>query len=59
MGKKLKLHPYVFRKTLDRARRFSLEELKKIYQELARIDLNIKAGRVEPRLALEIFAASV
>ena len=59
MGKKLKLHPYVFRKTMAQARRFSLEELKKIYQKLARIDLEIKVGRIEPRLALEMLVASV
>lgn len=59
IGKKLKLHPYVFRKTLAQARRFSIEELKKIYQKLARIDLEIKVGRVDPRLALEMFVTSV
>jgi len=59
MSKKLGFHPYVFRKTVEQARLFTLEELKKIYQGLARIDLEIKVGKVEPRLALEMFVASV
>lgn len=59
LAKKLKIHPYVLRKSQINARHFSIEELKKIYQRLAEIDLKMKTGKVNPRLALEMFVTSI
>ena len=49
------LHPFVFKKTQSQARNFSFEELKKIYRKLLAIDLDIKTGKVNARIALEMF----
>ena len=57
--KKTKLHPFVIRKSCNLARRFSKEELKKIYQNIFKVDLNIKTGKVEPQTALDILIAQI
>jgi DNA polymerase-3 subunit delta len=53
LSKELGMHPYLVGKTLLQARRFRLEELKKIYQKIFQADLNIKTGKMEPGAALE------
>ncbi|MBU2539697.1 hypothetical protein KJ786_00840 [Patescibacteria group bacterium] len=54
IAKKSGLHPFVVRKAYDQMRQFSLQELKKIYQRIFEVDLNIKTGRIEPEIALEM-----
>ena len=53
------LHPFVFKKTQSQASNFSFEELKKIYQKLLEIDLDIKTGRINARTALELFVTKL
>lgn len=53
------LHPFVVRKTYEQSRQFSLPELKKIYQKLFEVDINIKTGKVEPETALEMLVAEI
>ena len=50
-----KLHPFVVRKSLAQIQNFSLERLKKIYQKLASLDLMIKTGKIDIKLALDKF----
>jgi len=50
-----KLHPFVVRKSYDQAGKFTLPELKKIYQKIFQADLSIKTGRMEPETALDLF----
>lgn len=57
--KRLKLHPFVVRKTIMLSEKFSLEELKKIYQKLFEIDLDIKTGKINPELALDLLIAQI
>lgn len=52
-----KLHPYVVRKTIEQAKRFSLDELKKIYKKIFLADLNIKIGKIESETALNFLIA--
>ena len=52
-----KLHPYVVKKTTEQAKRFSLNELKKIYKKIFLADLNIKTGKIEPETALNFLIA--
>ena len=59
LSKKLKIHPFVIKKTLWQIKRFSLEELKKIYQKLFEVDLDIKTGRIGPEIALDILVAEI
>jgi len=53
------LHSFVFRKTRQQARNFNFEELKKIYQKLLEIDLNIKTGKIDTKTALELFVTEL
>jgi len=56
---RLGIHPYVARKAAEQARKFSLEELKKIYHKLFEIDLGIKTGRINSQTALDLFIAEI
>ena len=53
------LHPFVVKKAIEQSQKFELEELKKIYQKLFKIDLDIKRGRVEPETALDMLIAEI
>ena len=58
-SKELGIHPYVIRKTLWQTKKFSLAELKKIYQRIFKIDWQIKTGRVSPEVALDLLIAEI
>jgi DNA polymerase-3 subunit delta len=53
------MHPFVVEKTLFQARKFQLEELKKIYQKIFQVDLDIKTGKVDPETALDLLIAEI
>ena len=57
VAKETRLHPYVIKKTYFQAQKFTLQELKKIYQKIFQIDLKIKTGQINSRLALDLFIA--
>jgi len=57
--RKTKLHPFVVRKSCNLAKKFSKEELKKIYQDIFKVDFNIKTGKIEPQTALDILIAQI
>lgn len=57
--KKSGLHPYVVKKNCYQAPRFSMAELKKIYQKIFQADLDMKTGRIEPTTALDLFIAEI
>ena len=59
LSKKLKLHPYVIRKSIQQARRFTIDELKKIYQKIFEVDLNIKTGKIDPQTALDLLITEI
>lgn len=52
-------HPFLIKKTLQLSSQFSFEELKKIYQKIVKMDLEIKTGRIEPELALDLLIAQI
>lgn len=54
-----KLHPFVVKKNYQQAIKFSLQELKKIYQKIFQIDLSIKTGKIEPETALDLIIAGI
>lgn len=54
-----KLHPFVVKKSWQQASRFSLSELKKIYQKIFQVDLTIKTGKIEPETALDVLIAEI
>ena len=59
IAKITKLHPFVISKSWDQVRRFSLAELKKIYQKIFEVDLAIKTGKIDPKTALDLFIAEI
>jgi DNA polymerase-3 subunit delta len=58
-GKKTQLHPYVIKKTYSQTQKFTIEELKKIYQKIFQADLDIKTGKLNPQIALDLFIAQI
>jgi len=53
------LHPFVVRKSSYLCSQFSFEQLKKIYQKIFQVDLDIKTGKIEPELALDLLVAEI
>ncbi|HDZ54224.1 MAG TPA: DNA polymerase III subunit delta [Candidatus Nealsonbacteria bacterium] len=53
------MHPYVARKAVEQSRKFSLDELKKIYQKIFQFDLAIKTGKVDAKTALDLLVAEI
>ena len=53
------LHPFVVRKTYFQSKKFTFEELKKIYHEIFQADLDIKTGKIKPELVLEMLITQV
>lgn len=56
---KTRLHPFVLKKGYGAARNFTLQELKRIYQKLFRLDLSLKTGRIEPEGAFDLLVTSL
>lgn len=53
------LHPFVVGKTIRVLNNFDLPLLKRIYLLLERTDIDIKSGKIDPRLALEKLLADL
>jgi DNA polymerase-3 subunit delta len=59
LQKMTKLHPFVIKKTLPIAQKFSMEQLKEIYKKLLETDFQIKTGKIDPKLGIEMFIMQV
>lgn len=59
LGQKIKIHPFVLRKTFEQSKNFSLAALKKIYERLLETDLGIKSGQIEPLAALDLLVGEI
>jgi DNA polymerase III subunit delta len=57
VAKQLGVHPYSVKQARRQASRFSPEELRSIYDELAELDVAGKSGKRDPEQALELFVA--
>ena len=53
------MHPYVIQKSTQQTRKFNFEELKKIYQKIFQVDLDIKTGKIEPETAIDLLIAEI
>ncbi|MEK7658361.1 MAG: DNA polymerase III subunit delta [Patescibacteria group bacterium] len=53
------LHPFVVKKTYYLCGQFSFNELKKIYQKIFQADLDIKTGKIDPELTLDLLVSEV
>lgn len=59
LASKTRLHPFVVKKTFEQARNFSLEGLKKIYNKLEDLDILIKSGKIDSRIALDVLVMGI
>lgn len=59
IAKALGVHPYAARKLPGQARRFRTEQLDAILKHLQRYDQDMKTGRIQPRLALDLLVTSL
>jgi DNA polymerase-3 subunit delta len=59
IAKKSGLHPFVVQKTFYLCNKFSMEQLKKIYHKIFQIDSDIKVGKIDPELALELLITQI
>ena len=57
--KESKLHPFIVKKSFELAKKFTLSELKKIYQKIFEADLNIKTGKLDSQTALDLLIAEI
>ncbi len=58
-GEKIAMHPYVMRKSMQQAKNFSLEDLKRIYSRIVELDSDIKVGRIEQGIALDVLISEI
>jgi len=49
----------VVRKSYELCQRFTLSEIKKIYQRIFLADFNIKTGKIEPQTALDVLISGI
>lgn len=59
IASKTGIHPFVVRKSYDFCEKFTLPEIKKIYQKIFLADLNIKTGKVDPQTALDLLISGI
>jgi DNA polymerase-3 subunit delta len=59
IAKEAELNPYVAEKTIRLLKIFDLPMLRRVYYRLMQTDLDIKTGKVEPKLALEKLLADL
>jgi len=57
--KKSGLHPFVAKKNYFQSQQFTFLKLKKIYQRIFQVDLDIKTGRIEPETALDLLITEI
>ena len=49
------LHPFAAKKHMERASRYKLAQLRSIYEECVVLDREVKSGKLQDRLAVELF----
>ncbi len=59
IAQKSGLHPFVVRKSYYLCRQFTMAQLKKIYQKIFQVDLDIKTGKIEAETALNLLVSEV
>lgn len=59
MAKMLKIHPFVARKNLAVAKRYSLAKLEGIYEKMLEVDVKTKTGAAEQGLLIDLFVSKI
>lgn len=55
----LGLHPFVVQKAMPQARKYEMDELKRIYAKLLEIDIRLKTSDANPKTLLEMFVVEI
>jgi DNA polymerase-3 subunit delta len=53
------MNPFVYRKSSSQARNFTMEELKNIYNRIVELDFEIKVGKIDPNISLDILISEI
>jgi len=53
------MHPFVLRKAAYQAKNFSMKDLKKIYQKIVDLDFEIKVGKIDQDMALDVLISEI
>jgi DNA polymerase III subunit delta len=59
LAKEIGVHPFSVKKAIEQVRKYKLEELKKIYQEILDIDLQLKTSSRDPELLFDLLIAKL
>lgn len=59
IAQKSGLHPFVVKKTFYLCNKFSIEQLKGIYKKIFQTDSDIKSGKIDSELALDMLIAEI
>lgn len=59
LAQKLKLHPFVVKKSLPLVKRYHMYELQSVYNELLNFDIDVKTGQGEPNLMLDLMVGRI
>lgn len=59
IARAISAHPYAAGKMATQSRAFTLEQLERILKHLQRLDQDMKTGRIEVRLALDLLVSSL
>ncbi len=59
MAKMLDLHPFVVKKSLPFVKKYSLDKLKNIYNQLLEIDIKTKTGQADQSLLIDLFVGKL
>jgi DNA polymerase III subunit delta len=59
IGKISKIHPFVIKKTLPLVMHFTFKQLKTIFSKLTELDVALKTGKIEPKLALDMLVVGL
>ncbi|MDD2758631.1 MAG: DNA polymerase III subunit delta [Patescibacteria group bacterium] len=59
MAKTLGLHPFVAKKSLPLVKRYNLEQLKRVYDELLQVDIKTKTGLADQPLLIDLFVGKI
>lgn len=59
LAKKLGVHPFSVKKAIEQSKKYQMEELKKIFQEILNIDLQLKTSNRDPELLFDLLIAKL
>jgi len=53
------MHPFVYRKSSSQAKNFTMEDLKRIYNRIVELDFEIKVGKIDSNISLDVLISEL